>query len=128
LFTSFCFYFTLLFRLSGLEPFPSPKGGDAGTYSNVVRCDFEFIKPFFNKISLNAQDFISTILKVNPNDRASISSCFEHPWLKGDAARMEPMVGVGQRLAESLMKKRESVSSNLLDQAQHQFLKRRNKI
>jgi len=96
--------------LSGLEPFPSPKGGDAGTYSNVVRCDFEFIKPFFNKISLNAQDFISTILKVNPNDRASISSCFEHPWLKGDAARMEPMVGVGQRLAESLMKKRESLA------------------
>ena len=99
-----------VFRLSGLEPFPSPKGGDAGTYSNVVRCDFEFIKPFFNKISLNAQDFISSILKANPNDRATIAACCEHPWLKGDAAKMEPMVGVGQRLADSLTKKRESVS------------------
>jgi len=96
--------------LSGMEPFPSAKGGDAGTYSNVVRCDFEFIRPFFNKISLNAQDFISTILKQNPNDRATIATCYEHPWLKGDAARMEPMVGVGQKLAESLTKKRESLA------------------
>lgn len=42
-------------RLSGLEPFPSPTQGDAGTYSNVVRCDYQFIKPFFNKVSKNAQ-------------------------------------------------------------------------
>lgn len=96
--------------LSGLEPFPSPKEGDAGTYSNVVRCDYEFIKPFFNKISKNAQDFISRLVTLNPEDRLSVKEALRHPWVTGDAARMEPMPGVGKRLCEMLLKKRETLA------------------
>ena len=96
--------------MSGLEPFPSPNQGDVGTYSNIVQCEFEFIKPFFNKISKNAQDFVSKLVTLKPGDRLSISEALQHPWATGDAARMEPMVGVGQRLSDMLLKKRESVS------------------
>eukprot|EP00116_Pleurobrachia_bachei_P010663 sb/3470925/ len=96
--------------LSGLEPFPSPKNGDAGTYSNVVLCDYEFIKPFFNKISMNAKDFISKIVTLNPADRMSVEEALDHPWAMGEAARMEPMNGVGKRLSEMLTKKRETLA------------------
>ncbi|XP_063693180.1 myosin light chain kinase A-like isoform X2 [Bolinopsis microptera] len=96
--------------LSGLEPFPSPNQGDAGTYSNVVRCDFEFIKPFFNKVSKNAQDFISKLVTLVPGERLTVAEALEHPWCKGDAAKMEPMVGVGKRLSDMLLKKRETGS------------------
>ena len=71
---------TFPIRLSGLEPFPSPKNGDAGTYSNVVLCEYEFIKPFFNKISKNAQDFISKIVTLNPSDRMTVQQALDHPW------------------------------------------------
>jgi len=96
--------------LSGLEPFPSPNAGDAGTYSNVVRCEFEFIKPFFNKISKNAQDFISKLVVLDPNDRLSVKKALQHPWATGAAAKMEPMPGVGKRLSDMLLKKRETLA------------------
>jgi len=96
--------------LSGLEPFPSPTQGDAGTYSNVVRCDYQFITPFFNKVSKNAQDFISKLVTLVPEERLTVKEALEHPWVTGDAAKMEPMVGVGKRLAEMLLKKRETLA------------------
>ncbi|KAL5246988.1 hypothetical protein ACHWQZ_G019004 [Mnemiopsis leidyi] len=96
--------------LSGLEPFPSPNHGDAGTYSNVVRCDYEFIKPFFNKVSKNAQDFISKLVTLVPEERLTVKEALQHPWVTGDAAKMEPMVGVGKRLSEMLLKKRETLA------------------
>ena len=80
------------------------------TYSNILQCRYDFIKPFFNKISKNAQDFISTLLRSVPHERASISDCLKHPWVTGEAAKTETLPGVAQRLWDNLQKKRETLA------------------
>lgn len=35
----------------------------------------------WNKISMEAKDFIQKLIRVNPNDRLTASQCLQHPWL-----------------------------------------------
>ena len=60
--------------------------------------------------TLLLQDFISKLVVLDPNDRLSVKEALQHPWATGAAARMEPMPGVGKRLSEMLLKKRETVN------------------
>ncbi len=47
-------------RLCGFEPFFDPRG-DQYMYSRILNCDYEFVSPWWDEVSLNARDLVSTV-------------------------------------------------------------------
>lgn len=45
-------------RLCGFEPFFDPRG-DQYMYSRILTCDYEFVSPWWDEVSLNAKDLVS---------------------------------------------------------------------
>lgn len=45
-------------RLCGFEPFFDPRG-DQYMYSRILNCDYEFVSPWWDEVSLNAKDLVS---------------------------------------------------------------------
>lgn len=48
----------LFSRLCGFEPFFDPRG-DQYMYSRILNCDYEFVSPWWDEVSLNAKDLVS---------------------------------------------------------------------
>lgn len=90
-----------LFRLCGFEPFYSDSG-DAEMYSRILKCDYEFLSPYWDENSLNAkvrgkketreterltnallpQDLISKLLILDPQKRMTAKDALKHPWVQ----------------------------------------------
>lgn len=49
----------LFSRLCGFEPFFDPRG-DQYMYSRILNCDYEFVSPWWDEVSLNAKDLVSS--------------------------------------------------------------------
>lgn len=64
--------------LSGHSPFLGPT--DRDTLLNVQRCEWDFGHPIFSDISPEGKDFISSLLKKEPNRRLTAKEALEHPW------------------------------------------------
>lgn len=47
----------LFLRLCGFEPFFDPRG-DQYMYSRILNCDYEFVSPWWDDVSLNAKDLV----------------------------------------------------------------------
>lgn len=74
--------------LSGISPFYAD--GDKGNMIRAARFGrLNLNKPQFQKITSFAKDFISKLLKVNPQQRMSIEECFEHPWIKSNRKKLD---------------------------------------
>ncbi|CAK9072554.1 Calcium/calmodulin-dependent protein kinase type 1 (CaM kinase I) (MnCaMKI) [Durusdinium trenchii] len=69
--------------LCGFPPFYHPN--NAELFRQIKRGKFEFPSPFWDNVSKDAKDFISSMLVVNPVERPTISQCLKHPWLVGDS-------------------------------------------
>ncbi|KAG0308511.1 hypothetical protein BGZ99_001138 [Dissophora globulifera] len=54
----------------------------------VARGQFTFLSPWWDEISLEAQDLISHLLCVDPKERYTINQFLSHPWIKSG----EPLV------------------------------------
>lgn len=53
---------TVLFlRLCGFEPFFDPRG-DQYMYSRILNCDYEFVSPWWDDVSLNAKDLVGSCM------------------------------------------------------------------
>jgi serine/threonine protein kinase len=48
-----------------------------------------FLRPVWKKISKEAKDLLSKMLKVDPMQRFSASECLLHPWVTGQCHRAE---------------------------------------
>lgn len=48
----------MFLRLCGFEPFFDPRG-DQYMYSRILNCDYEFVSPWWDEVSLNAKDLVS---------------------------------------------------------------------
>ena len=64
--------------LSGLSPFMGDS--DAETLTNVQLADWDFDDPVFDEISEEAKDFISSLLVLKTNKRATVDQCLSHRW------------------------------------------------
>lgn len=62
----------LSFRLCGFEPFFDPRG-DQYMYSRILNCDYEFVSPWWDEVSLNAKDLVSPTV---PKDLSPLSRPF----------------------------------------------------
>jgi calcium-dependent protein kinase len=65
--------------LSGKPPFDGRN--EVEVFNKIRCCNYDFPESDWRHISEDAQDFISGLLKNNPDRRLSISEAFSHPWL-----------------------------------------------
>ncbi|XP_076459478.1 uncharacterized protein LOC143292788 isoform X2 [Babylonia areolata] len=67
--------------LGGQSPFQADSVADSLKKTQACDWNFDVCKPF-STVSKDAKDFISQILKKDPDDRPTVDECLAHPWLK----------------------------------------------
>jgi serine/threonine protein kinase len=83
---------TIFTLLSGTKPYDYGSNhnyGDIPTTeqrnyqkAKILNGDFNFEDPIWEKISSDAKDFITNLMKVRPVDRIKAKDALEHPWIK----------------------------------------------
>uniref|UniRef100_A0A3Q2NRQ9 Calcium/calmodulin-dependent protein kinase type IV n=1 Tax=Fundulus heteroclitus TaxID=8078 RepID=A0A3Q2NRQ9_FUNHE len=91
----------ILYILCGFEPFFDPRG-DQYMYSRILNCDYEFVSPWWDEVSLNAKDLlqVSKLIVLDPHKRLSVREALQHPWVLGKAARFSHMDTTQRKLQE----------------------------
>ncbi|NWU71621.1 KCC4 kinase, partial [Pterocles burchelli] len=86
-------------RLCGFEPFFDPRG-DQYMYGRILTCDYEFVSPWWDEVSLNAKDLVRKLIVLDPQKRLTVSQALEHPWVTGKAAKFAHMDSTQKKLQE----------------------------
>ncbi|XP_016324055.1 calcium/calmodulin-dependent protein kinase type IV-like [Sinocyclocheilus anshuiensis] len=89
----------LYILLCGFEPFFDPRG-DQYMYSRILNCDYEFVSPWWDEVSLNAKDLVSKLIVLDPHKRLTVKQALEHPWVLGKVARFSHMDTTQRKLQE----------------------------
>ncbi|KTG33212.1 hypothetical protein cypCar_00021083, partial [Cyprinus carpio] len=89
----------LYILLCGFEPFFDPRG-DQYMYSRILNCDYEFVSPWWDEVSLNAKDLVSKLIVLDPHKRLTVKQALEHPWVLGKIARFSHMDTTQRKLQE----------------------------
>ncbi|XP_066551991.1 calcium/calmodulin-dependent protein kinase type IV [Amia ocellicauda] len=89
----------LYILLCGFEPFFDPRG-DQYMYSRILNCDYEFVSPWWDEVSLNAKDLVSKLIVQDAQKRLSVQQALQHPWVLGKAARFSHMDTTQRKLQE----------------------------
>nr|XP_002128230.1 calcium/calmodulin-dependent protein kinase type IV-like [Ciona intestinalis]XP_009858323.1 calcium/calmodulin-dependent protein kinase type IV-like [Ciona intestinalis] len=76
--------------LCGFEPFHDDRG-DQAMFQRILKCDYKFVSPCWDDISLGAKDLVKKLLVLNPKRRLTAKAALEHPWVKGEAANFVHM-------------------------------------
>ncbi|XP_056132915.1 calcium/calmodulin-dependent protein kinase type IV-like [Lampris incognitus] len=69
-------------------------------YSRILNCDYEFVSPWWDEVSLNAKDLVSKLIVQDPHKRLSVLEALQHPWVLGKAARFSHMDTTQRKLQE----------------------------
>ncbi|KAJ8278718.1 hypothetical protein COCON_G00057840 [Conger conger] len=89
----------LYILLCGFEPFFDPRG-DQYMYSRILNCDYEFVSPWWDEVSVNAKDLVSKLIVQDPVKRLTVQQALQHPWVLGKAARFSHMDTTQRKLQE----------------------------
>ncbi|CAK6981843.1 calcium/calmodulin-dependent protein kinase type IV [Scomber scombrus] len=89
----------LYILLCGFEPFFDARG-DQYMYSRILNCDYEFVSPWWDDVSLNAKDLVSKLIVLDPHQRLSVQEALQHPWVLGKAARFSHMDTTQRKMQE----------------------------
>ncbi|XP_058494590.1 calcium/calmodulin-dependent protein kinase type IV [Solea solea] len=89
----------LYILLCGFEPFFDPRG-DQYMYTRILNCDYEFVSPWWDDVSLNAKDLVSKLIVLDPLKRLNVREALQHPWVLGKAARFSHMDTAQRKLQE----------------------------
>lgn len=89
----------LYILLCGFEPFFDPRG-DQYMYSRILNCDYEFVSPWWDEVSLNAKDLVSKLIVQDPHKRLAVQDALQHPWVLGKAPRFSHMDTTQKKLQE----------------------------
>jgi len=73
--------------LCGFPPFRSQKQDQEELFDKILRCDYEFLKPFWDDVSESARDLICRLLVVDVKKRYCAGDILEHPWIQGHTAK-----------------------------------------
>ncbi|CAD8046316.1 unnamed protein product [Paramecium primaurelia] len=69
----------LYFLLSGYLPFDSEFPEDI--IKNIIECKYDLQEDFWQQISEDAKDLIKKLLMKEPDERITLQSALEHPWI-----------------------------------------------
>ncbi|KAF7645805.1 hypothetical protein LDENG_00197780 [Lucifuga dentata] len=69
-------------------------------YSRILNCDYEFVSPWWDEVSLNAKDLVSKLIVLDPRKRLNVREALQHPWVLGKAARFSHMDTTQRKLQE----------------------------
>lgn len=73
--------------LGGYPPFHDDN--QKALFKKIKKGEFEFHEEYWENVSAEAKDFISSLIKVNPRERLTVDGAHSHPWLKRDAKELE---------------------------------------
>lgn len=76
----------LYILLCGAPPFQEKTKGGRSLYTQITRGKFNFDDPIWKKISLQAKDIVSGLLKVDRKKRYTTAQILRHPWVTGKEA------------------------------------------
>ncbi|KAK3731837.1 hypothetical protein QZH41_020198 [Actinostola sp. cb2023] len=68
--------------LCGFPPFRSAKRDQDELFDLIQAGDYEFLSPYWDKISNDGKDLISNLLVVDPHKRISSEKALNHKWVK----------------------------------------------
>ncbi|XP_078279703.1 calcium/calmodulin-dependent protein kinase type IV-like [Rhinoraja longicauda] len=85
--------------LCGFEPFFDARG-DQYMYSRILNCDYEFVSPWWDDVSLNAKDLVRKLIVQDPQKRLTVQQALQHPWVTGKAANIAHMDNAQKKMQE----------------------------
>jgi len=76
--------------VSGYHPFdPYGNAPEPVLLRAILDCKYDFCDPVWNEISPEARELISSLLRVRPEERLSLETVLQSPWIQGNASERE---------------------------------------
>ncbi|XP_043920410.1 calcium/calmodulin-dependent protein kinase type IV [Protopterus annectens] len=85
--------------LCGFEPFFDERG-DQYMFKRILNCDYDFVSPWWDDVSLNAKDLVKKLIVLDPKKRLTTQQALQHPWVTGKAANFAHMDTAQKKLQE----------------------------
>ncbi|XP_048359918.1 calcium/calmodulin-dependent protein kinase type IV isoform X1 [Sphaerodactylus townsendi] len=85
--------------LCGFEPFYDERG-DQYMFKKILNCEYDFVSPWWDDVSLNAKDLVKKLIVLDPKKRLSTFQALQHPWVTGKAANFAHMDTAQKKLQE----------------------------
>ncbi|XP_041042282.1 calcium/calmodulin-dependent protein kinase type IV [Carcharodon carcharias] len=85
--------------LCGFEPFYDERG-DQYMYKRILNCDYDFVSPWWDEVSVNAKDLVKKLILLDPKKRLTTYQALQHPWVIGKSANFIHMDNAHKKLQE----------------------------
>lgn len=90
--------------LCGYPPFYDEN--DANLFAQILKGEFEFDSPYWDDISLEAKEFIRSLMCVEVDKRLSCEEAMEHAWITGATGDRNIHASVAEQLKKNFAKSR----------------------
>ncbi|XP_078422345.1 calcium/calmodulin-dependent protein kinase type IV isoform X3 [Cetorhinus maximus] len=85
--------------LCGFEPFYDERG-DQYMFKRILNCDYDFVSPWWDEVSINAKDLVKKLILLDPKKRLTTYQALQHPWVIGKSANFIHMDNAQKKLQE----------------------------
>ncbi|NWI05379.1 KCC4 kinase, partial [Tichodroma muraria] len=85
--------------LCGFEPFYDERG-DQYMFKRILSCEYDFVSPWWDDVSLNAKDLVKKLIVLDPKKRLTTLQALQHPWVTGKAINFAHMDNAQKKLQE----------------------------
>ncbi|OBS73488.1 hypothetical protein A6R68_15974, partial [Neotoma lepida] len=69
-------------------------------FRRILNCEYYFISPWWDEVSLNAKDLVRKLIILDPKKRLTTFQALQHPWVTGKAANFVHMDTAQKKLQE----------------------------
>ena len=88
--------------LCGYPPFYYEN--DATLFAQIMRGEYEFDSPYWDKISDSAKDFVGHLMTVEVSKRYTCDDAIKHPWIHGSDQNEENLDTVAEMMKKHMLK------------------------
>ncbi|NXD17513.1 KCC4 kinase, partial [Nothocercus nigrocapillus] len=74
--------------------------GDQYMFKRILNCEYDFVSPWWDDVSLNAKDLVKKLIVLDPKKRLTTLQALQHPWVTGKAANFAHMDNAQKKLQE----------------------------
>uniref|UniRef100_A0A6Q2Y5M8 Calcium/calmodulin-dependent protein kinase type IV n=1 Tax=Esox lucius TaxID=8010 RepID=A0A6Q2Y5M8_ESOLU len=100
--------------LCGFEPFFDERG-DQYMFKRILNCEYEFVSPWWDNVSINAKDLVRKLIVQDPKKRLTTLQALQHPWVTGKAVNSAHMDTAQKKLQEFNARRKLKVATNTKD-------------